>query len=50
MIRFALVGDIGSGKTHISKLFEIFDFNTDAEVSKLYKKVENRYNRLKSLT
>ena len=47
MIRFALVGDIGSGKTHISKLFGCPVFNADAEVSKLYKKSRKCYNRLK---
>ena len=38
MIRIALVGDIGSGKTFFSKLFRYPVFNADNEVSKLYKK------------
>ena len=37
MIKIALVGDIGSGKTFISKLFKYPVFNADLEVSKLYK-------------
>ena len=38
MRRIALVGDIGSGKTFISKLFKYPVFNADNEVSKIYKK------------
>ena len=38
MIRFAVVGDIGSGKSHVAKLFGYPVFNADKEVSKLYKK------------
>ena len=40
MIRVAIVGDIGSGKTHISKLFGYPSFNADYEVSKIYKKIK----------
>tara|TARA_B100000989_G_C19335586_1_gene382757 strand:+ start:123 stop:710 length:588 start_codon:yes stop_codon:yes gene_type:complete len=38
MIRIVLVGDIGSGKTHISKLFQTPYFSADKEVKKIYKR------------
>ena len=38
MIRIALVGDIGSGKTFFSKLFKYPVFNADLMVSNLYQK------------
>ena len=38
MIRIALVGSIGSGKTFISKLFGYPVFNADDSVSKIYSK------------
>ena len=38
MIKIALVGDIGSGKSHISKLFNYPVFNADHEVSEIYSK------------
>ena len=37
MIRVAIVGDIGSGKTYISKLFGYPLFNADLQVSKIYR-------------
>ena len=37
MIRIAVVGDIGSGKSHIAKLFNYPIFNADQEVAKIYK-------------
>ena len=37
MIKISLVGDIGSGKTHISKLFKAPCFFADIEVKKLYR-------------
>ena len=37
MIRIAIVGDIGSGKSHIAKLFNYPIFNADLEVSEIYK-------------
>ena len=37
MIRVAIVGDIGSGKSHIAKLFNYPIFNADSEVAKIYK-------------
>ena len=36
MIRIALTGDIGSGKTFISKLFGYPVFNADEVVIKIY--------------
>ena len=47
MIRLAIVGDIGSGKSHIAKLFGFPIFNADSEVSKLYKKNKKCYAKLK---
>ena len=38
MIRIAVVGDIGSGKSHIAKLFGYPVFNADQEVAKYIKK------------
>ena len=38
MIRIAIVGGIGSGKSHIAKLFNYPVFNADLEVAKIYKK------------
>ena len=37
MIKISLVGDIGSGKTYISKLFKAPCFFADIEVEKLYR-------------
>ncbi len=36
MIRISLVGDIGSGKSYIAKLFNYPLFSADSEVSKIY--------------
>ena len=47
MIRIGMVGDIGSGKSHIAKLFGYPVFNADAEVGKLYKKSRRCYTKLK---
>ena len=41
MIKIALVGDICSGKTYISKLFKEPVFNADYEVAKIYKENKN---------
>ena len=46
MIRLAVIGDIGSGKSHVAKLFGCPVFNADAEVSKLYKKNRKCYRKL----
>ena len=47
MIRIAVLGDIGSGKTYIAKKFGYPIFNADLEVSKLYKKDKNCFKKLK---
>ena len=47
MIRIAVVGAIGSGKSHIAKLFGLPVFNADDEVSKLYKRSKKCYFKLK---
>ena len=47
MIRIAVLGDIGCGKTYVAKQFGYPVFNADAEVSKLYKKSRKCYVRLK---
>ena len=40
MIKIAVVGDIGSGKSHIAKLFGYPVFNADQEVANIYKKIK----------
>ena len=50
MIRIALVGSIGSGKTFISKLFLHPVFNADLEVEKIYKKNRKVFFELKKIT
>ena len=47
MIRIALVGDIGSGKSYLSRQFGYPVFSADKEVSKLYKKNNKCYLKLK---
>ena len=47
MIKISLVGDIGSGKTYISKLFRAPCFFADMEVKKLYKSNIQCFNKLK---
>ena len=47
MIRIAVLGDIGSGKSYVAKQFGYPVFNADAEVAKLYKKSRKCYNKLK---
>jgi len=49
MIRIAVVGDIGSGKSHIAKLFGYPVFNADLEVAKIYKTNKNCFKRLKKI-
>ena len=49
MIRIAVLGDIGSGKSHVAKQFGYPVFNADAEVSKLYRKSRKCYNKLKKI-
>ena len=47
MIRIAIVGDIGSGKSHIAKLFNYPIFNADLEVAKIYKTNKQCFKNLK---
>ena len=47
MIRISLVGDIGSGKTYVSKLFGAPCFFADIEVKKLYRNNRKCFIRLK---
>ena len=47
MIKISLVGDIGSGKTYISKLFKAPCFFADIEVKRLYKSNIRCFNKLK---
>ena len=47
MIKIAIVGEIGSGKTFISKLFGYPVFNADDEVVEIYKKNRKCFNKLK---
>ena len=47
MIRLAVIGAIGSGKSHIAKQFGYPVFNADIEVAKLYKKSRRCYLKLK---
>jgi len=47
MIRIAVVGDIGSGKSHIAKLFNYPIFNADLEVAKIYKTNKQCFKNLK---
>ena len=47
MIRIGITGDIGSGKSHIAKLFNFPVFNADFEVAKIYKTNKQCFNKLK---
>ena len=47
MIRIAVLGDIGSGKSYVAKQFGYPVFNADIEVAKLYRKSRKCYNKLK---
>jgi len=49
MIRLAIVGDIGSGKSYVAKQFGYPVFNADAEVAKLYRKSRKCYSKLKKI-
>jgi len=49
MIRIGILGDIGSGKTHVAKSFGYPVFNADKEVSKLYRKNKKTFNKLKKI-
>ena len=47
MIKICLVGDIGSGKTYVSKLFRAPFFSADTEVKKLYRNNRHCFIKLK---
>jgi len=47
MIKIGIVGDIGSGKSYVAKMFGYPVFNADNEVSKLYKKDKKIFRKLK---
>jgi dephospho-CoA kinase len=47
MIKIGIVGDIGSGKSYVAKMFGYPVFNADYEVSKLYKKDKKIFKKLK---
>jgi len=47
MIKIAVVGDIGSGKSYIAKLFGYPVFNADLEVAKIYKTNKSCFKKLK---
>ena len=47
MIRIAVVGDIGSGKSFISNLFNLPVFNADFEVINIYEKNKNCFEKIK---
>ena len=45
MIVVGILGDIGSGKSFVSKLFKCPVFNADIEVNKIYRKNNNCYRK-----
>ena len=47
MIRIAMLGDVGSGKSYVAKQFGYPVFNADTEVAKLYRKSRKCYRKLK---
>ena len=47
MIRVAILGDIGSGKSYVAGIFGYPVFNADNEVGKIYKKNKKIFKRLK---
>ena len=49
MIRIGILGDIGSGKSFVAKNFGYPVFNADYEVSKLYEKNRNVYQKFKKI-
>jgi len=48
MIKIAIIGDIGSGKSFIAKQFGFPVFSADKEVNKIYKNNKNCFKSLKS--
>ncbi len=49
MIRIAVLGDIGSGKSYVAKQFGYPVFSADEEVAKLYRKSRKIYKKLKKI-
>ena len=49
MIRIAVIGDIGSGKSYVAKQFGYPVFNADAAVIQLYKKNKKCFKKLKKI-
>ena len=49
MIRAAVIGGIGSGKTFVAKLFRCPVFNADDEVKIIYKTNKACFNKLKKI-
>ena len=47
MIKIAILGDIGSGKSYVAKNFGYPVFNADEEVGKIYKNDKKIFNKLK---
>ena len=46
MIRLAMLGEIGSGKSYVSRLFGFPIFNADEQVSFLYKNDKSIFRKL----
>ena len=49
MIKIGILGDIGSGKSYVAKIFGYPVFNADTEVGKLYKKNKKIFRELKKI-
>jgi dephospho-CoA kinase len=49
MIKIGILGDIGSGKSHVAKNFGFPIFNADAEVAKLYRENKKIFIKLKKV-
>ena len=49
MIKIGMLGDIGSGKSYVAKIFGYPVFNADEEVAKIYKKDKKIFGKLKKV-